>query len=276
MNGSRLSIRWKSTATYAVPASKCDGSICATRAPRRQAGDVLRDVVQLAPPSFVFQTLPSLVPAQISPCWISRRRDREHHLAVELPEVVADDAARRARCGAGRASRGRADHRPALPAVRRLEDHLAAVVDGVVIERIDRERRRPVAAVLRLVRRRVERDAIRAHRPRRLGPRVVARHLVAVAGGPDDVRIGRVGDGEARLAAAEAVVATQRCPAPVCQSGRGRRACRPPIDVVLGRASCRRPACCCRPSTAPGCRRRRGTSGRSAARRAACCGRGGW
>ena len=34
-------------------------------------------------------------------------------------------------------------------------------------------------------------------------PMVVARHLVAVARRPDDVRIGRIGNGEAGLAAAE-------------------------------------------------------------------------
>ena len=46
----------------------------------------------------------------------------------------------------------------------------------------------------------------RRDRPRDLRAVVVARHLVAVAGRPDDVRIGRIGNGEARLAAAEAVI----------------------------------------------------------------------
>ena len=107
----------------------------------------------------------------------------------------------------------RADHLPALAAVRRREDHLAAVVDGLVIERIDRERRRPVAAVLRVGRRRVERD--HPGRDRARGPLlgVVARQLVAVARRPDDVGIGRIRDGEAGLAAAECVIPRNDCTA---------------------------------------------------------------
>ena len=58
-----------------------------------------------APPSLVYQTFPSLVPAQISPFCSFGRRDREHDLAVELPEVVADDAARTTRCARDPASR---------------------------------------------------------------------------------------------------------------------------------------------------------------------------
>ena len=56
---------------YAVPASKCEGSILDTTP---HSGRPLMFSVtsfQLFPPSRVYQTLPSLVPAQIRPCWIS-------------------------------------------------------------------------------------------------------------------------------------------------------------------------------------------------------------
>ena len=70
MNGSRLSIRWKSTATYAVAGSKCDGSII--RIVPHAGSPVMFFVtsVHCPPPVFVYQSLPSLVPAQMRPCWI--------------------------------------------------------------------------------------------------------------------------------------------------------------------------------------------------------------
>ena len=67
----------------------------ANDAPGRQPLMFFVTSVQFAPPSRVFQTLPSLVPAQISPRWIFDGAMRKHHLAIELPEVVADDAAGR-------------------------------------------------------------------------------------------------------------------------------------------------------------------------------------
>ena len=69
--GARLSIMWKSIATYAVWASKCDGSIF------RMVPHVGRPVrffvtsFQCAPASVVFHSLPSFVPAQMSPFCIS-------------------------------------------------------------------------------------------------------------------------------------------------------------------------------------------------------------
>src|SRR5205814_1175706 len=70
MNGSRLSIRCASTATYAVPPAKCDGSIFDTT-PHAGIAMFLETSFHFAPPSFVYQSLPSLVPAQISPRSIS-------------------------------------------------------------------------------------------------------------------------------------------------------------------------------------------------------------
>src|SRR5437870_8600658 len=70
MYGRRSSIRWYATATYAVPASNVDGQIC-VNVPH--AGRSLKFFVtsfHCAPLSFVYQSLPSLVPAQISPRWI--------------------------------------------------------------------------------------------------------------------------------------------------------------------------------------------------------------
>src|SRR6185437_3971119 len=93
---------------------------------------------------------------------------------------------------------------PGLAAVRRPEDHLTAVVHGVVIERIDCHGRRPVAAILQLLRRRIE----RMHRPWAHGPRITdsgveTGNLIAVASAPDDIGIGRVRIDETGLAAAE-------------------------------------------------------------------------
>src|SRR6266850_2390710 len=70
MYGLRSSIRWNETATYASAGSKADGQIW-LNAP--QTGRSLKFFVtsfHCAPLSFVYQSLPSLVPAQISPRWI--------------------------------------------------------------------------------------------------------------------------------------------------------------------------------------------------------------
>ena len=175
-------------------------------APRRQAGDVLRDVVPFLAAVARVPELAVVGAGPDQPLLHLRRRDREDHLGRELAQVVADDAAgRNDAAGVLRGEIG-ADDAPALSAAVGVEDDVAAVVDVVVIERIDRQRRRPVAAVLRILRRRIEGDHPRRHRSRDLGAVIVAGHLVAVAGGPDDVRIGRIGSGKARLAAAEPVV----------------------------------------------------------------------
>jgi hypothetical protein len=54
-----------------VPASNRDGSIRLTVAQMGSPATFFVRSVQVRPPSRVFQTLPSLVPAQIRPRWIS-------------------------------------------------------------------------------------------------------------------------------------------------------------------------------------------------------------
>ena len=175
-------------------------------APCRKTGHVLRDVVPLLAAVARVPDLAVVGAGPDQPFLHFGCRDREDHFRRELTQVVADDAARRDDAGGILRREIGADDAPALAAAVRVEDDVAAVVDVVVIERIDRQRRRPVAAVLRVLRRRVQRDHPRRHRPRDLRAVVVPRHLVPVARGPDDVRIGRIGSGEARLAAAEPVI----------------------------------------------------------------------
>src|SRR6267142_4170083 len=67
MYGSRLSIRCASTAMYAVPPLKCDGSIFDTAPHDGIPATFFETSFHFAPPSFVYQILPSLVPAQMSP-----------------------------------------------------------------------------------------------------------------------------------------------------------------------------------------------------------------
>ena len=80
-------------------------------------------------------------------------RDREHDLAIELAEVVAHDAARGDNARRILGGEIRAQFLPRLAAVAGLENELAAVENVVGVEGIDGERRGPVAAVLRVVRR---------------------------------------------------------------------------------------------------------------------------
>src|ERR1035437_4237842 len=135
-----------------------------------------------------------------------RRRDGKHHFAIKLPEIIPDNAPRRH--DVLRILRGKVgtDYAPALAGVGSSKNYLAAVVNRVVIERIDRQRSSPVAAIFRIVRRRVERVQPRTHRSRELRLRVPARHLVAVASGPNNIRVGRIGVREAGLAPAHSPV----------------------------------------------------------------------
>src|ERR1041384_2482043 len=67
MSASRLAIGGASTATYAVAPLKCDGSIFDTTPHAGMPLTFFDTSVHFAPPSFVYQILPSFVPAQISP-----------------------------------------------------------------------------------------------------------------------------------------------------------------------------------------------------------------
>ncbi len=55
---------------YAVPASKLDGAMLVTVPSGGMPAMFLLTLLQFPPPSFVYQTCPSLVPAQINPFWI--------------------------------------------------------------------------------------------------------------------------------------------------------------------------------------------------------------
>src|SRR5256885_15280044 len=70
MYGFRSSIRWKSTATYAVPGSNADGEICANVPHTGRSVKFFVRSVHWVPPSFVTHSFPSFVPAQITPFWI--------------------------------------------------------------------------------------------------------------------------------------------------------------------------------------------------------------
>src|SRR6185503_14278713 len=104
-----------------------------------------------------------------------------------------------------------ADLLPALTAIRRAVHVLTAGIDGVVIVRRERERERPVEAVLH-----VGRGGADGH----LGPDLHLAHLAralveplhrsaeapeAGAGRPDDVVVDRIGNGPAALAAGDRV-----------------------------------------------------------------------
>ena len=54
-----------------MPASKCDGSILLTTPQTGMPAMFFVTSFHLAPASFVYQSLPSLVPAQINPFWTS-------------------------------------------------------------------------------------------------------------------------------------------------------------------------------------------------------------
>ena len=174
--------------------------------PGCHAGDVLR---QVAPR---FATVPGVPdfsvvrPGPDEAALHATRRNGEDDFPVELAEIVGHDAA--GRHDAARVARGEigADHRPVLSLIRRSEDHLTSVVHGVVIEGVDGEWRRPVAPVFCFVRRRIERVHARAHRAREPRAVVVACDGVAVAGCPHDVRVGGIGNREARFAATQHVV----------------------------------------------------------------------
>ena len=101
----------------------------------------------------------------------------------------------------------RADLLPALAAVRRPVDVLAARVDRVVIVRRDGDRKRPVEAILHVAGRRADGDLRPdldfAHLPRALVEALdgAAEAAEPGAGRPDDVVVDRIGNRQAALAA---------------------------------------------------------------------------
>src|SRR6185295_13875125 len=123
----------------------------------RQPGDVLRDVIPALSAVAGIPELPVVGAGPDQSALNLRWRDREHERAVELTEVVLDDPAGGNDDARVTRRQIRTDDAPCLPGIGGLEDHLAAIVDRLRIEGIDRERRRPVTAIGDLVWRRIER-----------------------------------------------------------------------------------------------------------------------
>src|SRR5579864_8107691 len=70
MYGLRSSIRWNDTATYAAAGSNVDGQIWLNAPHGGRSLKFLVTSFHFTPLSRVYQSFPSLVPAQISPCLI--------------------------------------------------------------------------------------------------------------------------------------------------------------------------------------------------------------
>src|SRR5215813_790365 len=70
MYGLRSSIRWNETATYVVPGSNVEGQIWLKAPHGGRSFKFFETSFHFTPLSRVYQSLPSLVPAQISPCLI--------------------------------------------------------------------------------------------------------------------------------------------------------------------------------------------------------------
>ena len=105
-------------------------------------------LVHVLPPSRVSCTWPSLVPAQISPFSIGDSAIAIDDEGVLDADVVAGEPAGKLLARSCRWREIGADHLPALAAIRRTVDVLAADVQRVVIVRRHRERHRPVEAIL--------------------------------------------------------------------------------------------------------------------------------
>jgi hypothetical protein len=122
-------------------------------APRGQVLEILCDV---DPVRAAVLRVPELAVVRAGPDQSAlnlRVLDVPHDLAVVLSKVVADDPAVRDHAGRVLRRQIRTQLGPRLSAVGRFENELTAIQHSGVIERIDRHRRRPVAAVLGLVRR---------------------------------------------------------------------------------------------------------------------------
>src|SRR6266568_1185964 len=179
---------------------KMRGLDARNRAPGRQIFDVFRDVGPIRS-SVPGEPNQPVVRARPNETLLNFRRcNRKYHLAIKLSDVVADQPSGRNDAAGILCRKIRADHRPALSAIRGFENDLAAVVHGVVIERIDCQRRSPMTAILQLVRRRFKLVNPGAHRACPFGSGVPASQFVAVATGPDNVRIRWIWKGKSRFA----------------------------------------------------------------------------
>src|SRR6476659_3792827 len=94
-----------------------------------------------------------------------------------------------------------------------------------------------MATILHLVRLRIQSVKPRTNRTRHLSPCVVACNFVAIAGSPDDIAVGGVGNREAALAAAQTVLPRRRTAAPSASAEIGLpRHIRPGLDYIVGAA----------------------------------------
>ena len=109
-------------------------------APLGQSGDVLRHVVPRAPAveRVPDQSVVGPGPDEAAPDL--RRGNGEHDLAVELPEVIADDAAGRDDAAGVLRRQVGTDDAPGLALIAGLEDDLAAVIHRFRLERVEGQR----------------------------------------------------------------------------------------------------------------------------------------
>src|SRR5215472_4075013 len=177
-------------------------------APWRQILDVFLDVGPVCTAVFGIpnQTIVGAGPDEAFLDFVGR--DGEDDFAIKLAEIVANNAARRAEVFWILRVKIGADNGPTLPAVAGFEDDLAAVVDSVVVEGIDGQRRSPVAAIFQVAGRRIERMNPRADGARALGFGVPASYFIAVATRPHDVWVGGIRKRETGFASAHATLPT--------------------------------------------------------------------
>ena len=136
MYGLTSSLRWRSMATKAVPASKCEHSIRGIARSVGTPGIFSRQVGPLPPSSFETHSLPSSVPTQSTPCCTGDSA---------MARIVCPLFAMRSSLADG--GEVGADLRPRVAAVGGLEEELAAVVERLGVVRREQDGRVPVVAV---------------------------------------------------------------------------------------------------------------------------------
>src|ERR1700723_279245 len=120
------------------------------RSPGRQSGNIRGDV---RPVRRTVLRVPQLTVVRARPdqsFLYFGGSNGENNFSVKLSQVIADDSARRNDAAGVLRREIRTGHRPTLAAIRRLENDLAAVVDDVVVERINGQRRSPVTSIFNI------------------------------------------------------------------------------------------------------------------------------
>ena len=205
---------WASTITYATAGSNGEGSIILIVAHSGRPGRCSVTSVHDLPPSRV--GYPAVIRSDPDPPFFPGRfSDGRDRAVVFGARVVARDRTTRPLLSPlVVASQVGADRRPGLAAVGGPEEDVRGVVNHLRIVRRSGDRGRPAESVLH-VGRAMARGVVEvaAHRPGLADPVVVPRDDPGVLARVDDVGVGRVGDGVARLAAAHVVPVAQRDPA---------------------------------------------------------------